>query len=233
MGSGTMSAKIKNRDITVQAALFNEKMKLAAHGYLDKTLPWNAELIIQPARYDFLVSSLLTDVPEDLQLNLDGKIEMHGNRNNIEASVYVYHMALSLFGQSFSNDSEIQFSVRNQKISLRPIAIRSGETSFGIRGGLEVGKEYDIQLNGRSALSPLKGFSKKIGYLKGEADFVFAIRGKWDKPEIKGGMTVSDASFGLKGYAAIISSINGYLSVDEDRIIIEKLSGKVGGGDVR
>jgi translocation and assembly module TamB len=232
MGSGNVSAEIKNRDISVQAALFNEKMKLAGHGYLDKTLPWNAELIIQPARYDFLVSSLLTDVPEDLQLNLDGKVEMHGNRSNIEASVYVYHMALSLFGQSFSNDSEIQFSVRNKQISLRPITIRSGEISFGIRGGLEIGKEYDMQLNGSSALSPLKGFSKKIGYLKGEADFVFAIKGKWEKPEIKGGMTVSDASFGLKGYAAYVSSINGYLSVDEDRIIIEKLSGRVGGGTI-
>ena len=223
---------IQNRDIAVQAALFNEKMKLQGHGHLDETLPWNAELIIQPARYDFLVSSLLKDVPEDLQLNLEGKVEMQGNKNTIEASAQVYHLALVLFGQSFSNDSEIQFSVRNQKISLKPFAIRSGETSFRLRGGLEIGKEYDIQLDGSSALSPLKGLSKKIGYLKGDADFVFVVRGKWEKPEINGGMTISDASFGLRGYAAYISSINGYLYIDEDRIVIEKLNGRVGGGTV-
>lgn len=232
MGSGTVSAVIQNRDITVKAALFNEKMKLTGRGYLDEQLPWNAELIIQPARYDFLASSLLKDVPEDLQLTLEGKVDMQGNRKNIEASVQLYHLALSLFGQSFSNDSEIQFSVKNQKISLRPFAIRSGETSFSIRGGVEIGKEYDIQLDGSSALSPLKGLSKRIGYLKGDADFVFVIRGKWDKPDIKGGMTITDASFGVRGYAAYISSINGYIYVDEDRIVIEKLSGKFGGGTI-
>ncbi len=232
MGSGTVSAVIQNRDIAVQAALFNEKMKLQGHGYLDEKLSWNAALIIQPARYDFLVSSLLKDVPEDLQLNLEGKVDMQGNKNTIEATAHVYHLALSLFGQSFSNDSEIQFSVRNQKISLKPFAIRSGEASFRLRGGLEIGKEYDIQLDGSSALSPLKGLSKKIGYLKGDADFVFVVRGKWEKPEINGGMTISDASFGLRGYAAYISSINGYLYIDEDRIVIETLNGKVGGGTV-
>jgi autotransporter translocation and assembly factor TamB len=230
MGSGTVNAVIQNRNITVQAALFNEKMRLAGRGYLDDHLPWNAELIIQPARYDFLISSLLKDVPEDLQLNLDGKVEMHGDRKNIEASAQVNHLALSLFEQSFSNDSDIQFSVMNKRISLRPFTIRSGETSFDIRGGLEIGEKYDLRIEGSYALSPLKGFSKNIGYLKGDADFVFMLGGEWNKPEIKGGMTISDASFGLRGYASYISSINGYISIDEDKIIVEKLSGKFGGG---
>ena len=232
MGSGTISAVLQNRDIAVQAALFNEKMKLQGHGYLDEKLSWNAELIIQPARYDFLVSSLLKDVPEDLQLNLEGKVEMQGNKNNIEVSAHVYHLVLSLFGQSFSNESEIQFSFRNKKLSLKPFAIKSGDTSFRLHGGLEIGKEYDIQLDGRSALAPLKGLSKKIGYLKGDADFVFVVGGKWEKPEINGGMTISDASFGLRGYSGYISSISGYLYIDGDRIVIEKLNGRFGGGTV-
>ena len=232
MGTGTLSAVIQKRDIAVHAALFNEKMKLQGHGYLDENLPWNAELIIQPARYDFLVSSLLKDVPEDLQLNLEGKVEMSGNKNTIEASARVYHLALSLFGQSFSNESEIQFSFRNKKLSLKPFAIKSGDTSFRLHGGLEIGKEYDIQLDGRSALAPLKGLSKKIGYLKGDADFVFVVGGKWEKPEINGGMTISDASFGLRGYSGYISSISGYLYIDGDRIVIEKLNGRFGGGTV-
>ncbi len=232
MGTGTVDAKIEDRNISVQAALFNEKMKLTGRGYLDERLPWTAEVVIQPARYDFLASSVLKDVPEDLQLNLEGKGEMKGDRHNVEVSARIYHLALSLFGQSFANESEIQFAVRNQKISFYPFAIRSGETSFNVRGGLDIGSEYDIQLEGRSALSPLKGLSNNIGYLKGDADFVVAVRGKWEEPEIEGSMRVSDASFGLKGYAAYMSSINGYLYIDEDRIVIEKLTGKFGGGTV-
>jgi translocation and assembly module TamB len=214
MGGGTISAKIQNRDISVEAAMFNDKMKLKGRGYLDEKLPWNAELSIQPGRYDFIVSSFLKDVPEDLQLNLEGRVEMKGDRKNITASANITHLALLLFGQNFSNDSPINFSVNNKKISLKVLRIKSGSTSFRVQGGLEIGREFDVELDGSSSLSPLKGLSKKIGYLKGEADFVLSVSGKWDRPEINGGMNISNASFGLRDYATYLSSMNVFLFVD-------------------
>lgn len=232
MGSGTVDAVIENRDIRVKAALFHEKMKLTGHGILDEKVPWNAELVIEPARYDFLVSALLKDVPEDLQVNLEGKINMQGDKRHFEASALIHRLSLLLFGQAFANDSDIRFSVMDNKISLKPFVIKGGEASFGVRGNLEIGKEYDIHLDGSAALAPLKGLSKRIGYLRGDANFVIAVTGKWEEPDIKGGVTISDASFGLKGYAAYVSSISGYIYVDDDRIIVEKLSGKFGGGTV-
>jgi len=45
-------------------------------------------------------------------------------------------------------------------------------------------------------------------------------------------MNVTDASFGLRDYPAYLSSINGYLYIDADKIVLHKLSGKIGGGDV-
>ncbi len=232
MGGGTVSAVIQNKNISINAALFNERMKLQGNAYFSDQLPWTAELNIQPGRYDFLVSSILKDVPEDLQLNLEGRAEMKGDRNNITASAKINNLTLSLFGQTFSNDSQIQFLVNNKKLSLTAFTIKSGTTSFRLQGGMEIGKEYDIQLYGSSSLSPLKGLSKKIGYLKGDADFVFSITGKWEKPEINGGMNVSNASFGLRDYPSYISSVNGYLYIDGDRVILQRLSGKIGGGNV-
>lgn len=233
MGSGTINAELDNRVFTVRGSLFDEKVKLLGSGYLDDRLNWKAELSIQPARYDFLMSALLRDVPEDLQLILEGRIGLYGDKTNVHASARLNRLMLSLFGQSFANDSDILFSIHNRKLVLTPFSLKSGEMSFSVRGGIEVGKEYDIELDGRSSLAPLKGMSKKIGYLRGDADFVFLVRGDWDKPDIKGGMTISDASFGVKGYATYLSSINGYLYVDENRIIIDRLEGKIGGGGVR
>lgn len=232
IGEGSITAAIRNRNISVNASLSNEKIKLKGTGHLDSKLPWSAELNILPGRYDFLISSVLKDVPEDLQLNLDGRIDMKGDRNNITATAKINHLTLSLFGQTLSNDSHIQFSVNNRKLSLSAFAIKSGTTSFRLQGGLEIGKEYDIVVDGSSSLSPLKGLTKKIGYLKGDTDFVFSVRGKWEKPEINGGMNVKDASFGLRDYPAYLSSINGYLYIDADKIVLHRLSGKIGGGDV-
>jgi hypothetical protein len=232
MGSGTINATIKNRDISLNAALFNEKMRLSGKGYLDDKLPWSAELYIQPGRYDFIVSSILKDVPEDLLFDLEGKVYMKGDRENITASANINHFMLSLFGQTFFNDSDIQLLVDNRKFSFKAFTIKSDSTSFKVKGSLEIGKEYDISLDGSSSLTPFKGISKKIGYLKGNVDFAITISGKWEKPNIKGGVKVANASFGLRDYPTYISSIDGYLTIDEDRIILRNLSGKIEGGNV-
>ena len=232
IGGGTISASIKNRDIAFNAALFNERMKIKGNGRFDDTLPWSAEISMQQGRYDFLASSILKDVPEDLQLNLEGGVSLKGDRNNISASVDIGHITLSLFGQTFANDSRLQVRMDNRKVSIKTFTVKSGSTSFRLYGGMEIGKEYDIFLDGSSSFSPLKGLSKKIGYLKGNADFVLSVTGKWDKPNINGGMNLNNASFGLKDFPSYISSINGYMHIDEDRVVLEKLSGKIGGGDV-
>ena len=233
LGGGTISAAIRNRDITLNAALLNERVKVKGTGRFDENLTWSADVSLQPGRYDFLVSSFLKDVPEDLQLNLDGRIQMKGDRRTISAAADISHLTLSLFGQTFSNDSHIKFLMQDRKISLTAFTFKGGATSFRLQGGLELGREYDLLLDGSSSLAPLKGLSNKIGYLKGDADFVFSVRGKWEDPEINGGMTVANASFGLKDYPSYASAVKGYLYIDGDRIVIESLSGKFGGGDIR
>jgi len=233
LGGGTINAAIRNRDISLTAALLNERVKVKGTGRFDDNMTWSADVSLQPGRYDFLVSSFLKDVPEDLQLNLDGRIQMKGDRSTISAAADISHLTLSLFGQTFSNDSPIQLLMQDRKLSLTAFTFKSGTTSFRLQGGMELGREYDVVIDGTSSLAPLKGLSNKIGYLKGDADFVFSLRGKWADPEINGGMTLTNASFGLRDYPGYISAINGYFYIDGDRIVVQKLSGKFGGGDVR
>ena len=233
MGGGTISASAQNRNIVFAGALFNDRMKIKGSGHLDDTLPWTAEVTIQQGRYDFLVSPILKEVPEDLQLNIEGRIAMRGNRKNISATAEINHLTLALFGQTFTNDSHMNFALDNRKISFNTFTVKSGSTSFRLNGGLEIGKEYDLRLDGSASLAPLKGLSKKIGYLKGDSVFSLSVNGKWEKPQINGTMDVTNASLGLKDFPTYISSINGHIYMDGDRIVLEKLSGKIGGGNVK
>ncbi|MEW6584425.1 MAG: translocation/assembly module TamB domain-containing protein, partial [Nitrospirota bacterium] len=232
IGGGWVTASIRNKDIEAQGALFDEKMRFTGNARFDETMPWKARISILPSRYDFIVGSILKDVPEDLRLNLEGKVDLQGDRDNIAATVLFQKITLALFGQTFTNDVPIQISVDNRKLAVRSFALKSGTTSFRLQGRLEIGREFDLALDGSSSLAPLKTMSPKIGYLKGGADFVFSIRGKWQEPEIDGGMTVSNASFGLRDYPTYISSVNGNLHIDKDRIVLDRLAGKIGGGNV-
>ncbi len=230
--NGSLTAYIKNRDISINGSLFNESLKIRGSGYFDEKLQWNADITIQQGRYDFIAGIFFKEIPEELQLNLEGNVALKGDRNNLSAIANIEHFNLSLYGQTFTNDSPLHCSLNNKNFSIKMVTVKSGASSFKLRGGFEIGKEYDLMFEGRSNLAPLKGLSRKIGYLKGDSEFKLSISGRWDDPEINGSMILKDTSFGLKDFPSYISSINGHLNIDEDRIVLERLSGKIGGGDV-
>jgi hypothetical protein len=233
LGNGTIYMTIKNRDISLKTSLFDENVNLTGKGNLSDPFPWTAELNIKSGRYDFLLGLLVKKVPEEMLFNLGGHVAMRGDRKNISALADIDHLSIVLFGNTFSNKSNFTMQINNRRLSFPAFTLKNGNTSFvRMRGGLEIGKEYDIHFEGRSSLSPLKVLSEKVDLLTGEADFAFSLIGKWEDPDIKGDIKISNASFGLKGNYPRISSINGNAYVDEDKFIVKKLTGRIGGGDI-
>ena len=233
VGTGIIHAALRNKEFTAKAKLINDRVTVSAKGRTDGIMPWEAAADVQTGRYDFLVTSVLKDVPEDLILNLNGHVSLNGTRNHIAGTAAVKHMVLSMYGYSFTNEEEINVNLRDREISLGRIAMRSGNTLLRATGSLNLGTNYNVTIEGSSALSPFKSLSAKLGVLKGEADFVVGISGEWERPRINGGITLVNGSIGLKEYPAQrITDLKGYLYVDNDRVVLQHLSGKIGGGDL-
>jgi len=232
IGEGVVTASIENKNIALKAKMINEKISIDAKGRLEDELPWNANVDIQTGRYDFLITSFLKDIPEDLILNLNGSVVMHGTRKHISAVSKIKHIVLSMYGYSFSNEEEMTLELQDRKLLLNTISLRSGNTLLRAKGGLVIGKEYNLSFEGSSALSPFKSLSTRLGLLKGNAEFVAEVTGDWETPKIFGGITLVDGAIGLKDYPHRISSLNGYLYIDNDRVVLQSLNGKISGGDV-
>ncbi|HYQ48413.1 MAG TPA: hypothetical protein VEP69_05050, partial [Thermodesulfovibrionales bacterium] len=233
VGTGVLSATLRNREFTAKARLINDRITVSARGRTDGIMPWEASADFQNGRYDFLITSALKDVPEDLILNLNGHVSLSGSRDHITGSAAVKHVVLSMYGYSFTNEDEINVGLRDREISLGRIAMRSGNTLLRTTGSLNVGTSYNVTIEGNSALSPFKSLSSKLGVLKGDADFVVGISGEWEKPRINGGITLANGSIGLKEYPAQrITDLKGYLYMDNDRVVLQNLTGKIGGGDL-
>ena len=232
LGEGTVRVRVKESTLLLEAMVIDGRTTVNGRASLKGDMPWTARLTLNSGRYDFLLAAVLKDIPEDLLINMKGYADMAGDRNHFSASAVINQLNVALFGNSFSNDSDIRFEVKDRNLTLSTVKMRSGTTSFKVSGDLEVGRGYNVVLDGSSSLTPLKGFSKKIDILRGEASLVFSLTGKWDNPRISGGVTVSNASFGLRDIPYRIGALNGYFYIDEDRIIIQKLSGKLGGGDM-
>jgi translocation and assembly module TamB len=231
-GKGNVQLKIEDKSFSLRGALFDERLKLDATGRIDDAMPWNAKINILSGRYDFLATSLLKEIPEDFILSLKGNVELSGDREHISGEAQLKNIVLSMYGHSFSSENEIELHMDNKKLDLGTIALRSGNTFIRVSGDLIIGEKYNLVLEGNSALAPFKSLLEKIDSLKGDAEYVFSIVGDWTSPRINGGLTVSNGTFGLKDYYRRISSLNGFLYVDEDRVVLKSLSGKVGGGAV-
>jgi len=229
---GRVRAFLKGKNLQLEAALFNGMVTLNGKGYMKDNMPWTARMDIRPGRYNFLLGAFLKDVPEDLLFNMKGYVEMSGDRSHFSADGVLNQANITLYGYSFSNESAIRFALLDRKLSLSALRMRSGSTSFRVSGGMEIGRGYDLVMEGSSSLAPLKGFSKRIDALRGETEFVIAVSGGWDAPRINGGVTISNAFLGIKGIPYRISSVDGYLYIDEQRIVMQRLSGRVGGGDI-
>ncbi|MBI4684453.1 MAG: translocation/assembly module TamB [Nitrospirae bacterium] len=232
LGDGVIDASVKDRHALLNAMFFDGKIKIKGIAYFDDKLPWSAEVDVLAGRYDFLLSGLLKDIPEDLLLNMKGHANLTGDRKHYSGSAFIDQMTVSLFDHSFSNASDIKLKFEDRKMSFTEFTMRSGDASFKVKGDVDTGREYNIFLEGKTALAPLKGFSEKISVLRGDADFKLDIAGKWDNPRISGNLNVTNGLFGLKDVYQRISSISAYIYFEEDRVIIQKLSGKLSGGDI-
>jgi len=231
LGDIRVNAHLKDRDITFESFLFHEKAIIKGVLALDD-LSWSARLDLGSGRYEPLMTAFLKDVPEDLLVNIKGYIDLKGKKEEFTATGVIDELNFTLYGYGFSSERDIRFSMKNWRITIPPVRMRSGASSFNIQGIVDINKEIDIAIEGSSNLSLLKGFSRKIDTIRGESEFVLSIAGRWDSPKINGGLTVSNAFLGLKGIPYRMSGVKGYLYIDEDRIVIDRLSGKIGGGDI-
>ncbi|MDA8169508.1 MAG: translocation/assembly module TamB domain-containing protein [Nitrospiraceae bacterium] len=229
---GDFTMGLKGKKLSVAAAIQGGKLALRASALLTEDLPWQANLDIGNSRYDYLLAGFMKNVPEDLLLTMEGKASFSGTRNSVSGTVVLDQMNLSAYGQHFYADSNIVLNVNNKTLTLGNFSLAGGQTSLKVSGSAVMGRSFDVEVEGKTSLALLKGFWSDIEYITGSADYVVHVGGAWDKPRLSGGLSVRNASLGVKGMPRSLRVTQAYLYVDEDRLVIEDFSGKFGGGDV-
>lgn len=232
IGKGDIKGVLKDKKVDVTAHFLDGKLNIKGGVSLSDALPWFADIELKSARCDFIIANFLKDVPEDLLLNLRGSIKAHGDRNHVNAAANIEKALLYLYGNGFTNSSAIIAKLTEKKLSIEPLTMKSENTEFKLKGSISIGRDYDIQMEGSSSLAPLKAVSKNMDVVRGNASFVFSLTGGWETPKINGGMDVTNGTIGFKNIPYRLTSISAYIYVDEDRIVIDKATGKLSGGDL-
>jgi hypothetical protein len=231
-GGGTVRASLKGRDVAVEAGLLDGKMVVNGVAHLSGEMPWSAEVTLGAGRYDVLLRPFLKEVPEDMLLDMDGTVSLSGTRSHVEAYATLTRMHAMLYGYGFSNEGDIKVSMDDNRFYFLSLNLRSGNTYVSVGGDIELGASFNVVVEGSTSLLPFKSLSKEIQELTGDVDFVLALRGPWTKPTLNGGIDITDASLAVKKIPKRFGSINGYIFVDEDRVVIQRIGATFGGGDL-
>lgn len=232
IGKGHIKGNVSNGKAKGEFSFLDGKLKIEGKADLKDKMLWSVKINMQPARYDFLLSGLLKDVPDDLLLNLSGDIIAKGDSDNISADININRAHLYLYGIGLASNGPLKAHLKDKKFSISSFSMKSEASEVKLSGDAVIGESYDLVLEGASSVAPLKSISKTIDVLRGDSSFVFSVSGKWDKPKISGGMELSNGSLSFKNIHYRLSSLSAYIYIDEDRVVIERASGRLSGGNV-
>lgn len=233
IGEGRIKCEIRDKHVDLIAGILDGKLNIKGNAELTDKMPWSAKIDIKPARYDFLIEGLLKDIPEDLLLNISGNVIANGDKDHINAEAKLTKAHIYLYGIGFTNSSDINLSLKDRRLSIEALSMKSDDAEFSVSGSMLLGKNFDLVIDGYSSLAPVKALSKAIDILKGNASFVFSLTGDWNRPKINGGMDINNGVLGFKDIYYRLTSLNAFLYIDEDRVVIERASGRLAGGDVK
>ncbi len=231
-GLGRIRLRMENREITMLGGFFRDQVSIAGRMSMDGDLPWNVKVDIREGSYNDAILLFLRDVPEDLFLSLRGEVALSGTRRTIVGSVLLKSLKLNLYGQDFTNTEDLMLKIDGTKVTFGSFSLRTGLAALSVSGDIDLDRGYDLTMSGRAYLSPLEGFIHGLEYIRGYSDFVLAISGDWLDPVVSGGLSIEETSFAVRGIPNRFSSIKGYVYIDENRVVLDTLSGRFASGEV-
>ncbi len=230
IGAGKISGNLRNKKLSADGVFMDGKISASARADISNTLKWDADIDIGKGRYDFLLAGLLKDAPDDLSVFLEGNVKLEAEGEKLLVRSQFGLAELYLYGYDFKNDKDIYIELRNKKLTLKSLSLKGKSSDLYASGTLEIGKDYDINLNGTMDIAPLKSFVPRMEELKGVSDFRVNIKGPWEKPEFMGELILQDAEGSLPDVPYKLGPINGTFEINRNRISFESVSAEFAGG---
>jgi translocation and assembly module TamB len=154
--------------------------------------------------------------PHDLTLNAD-----------------ISRLSLDIEHIPLHNEGPIRFALTRQTLHLQQFQLVGTDTALTAAGSLELAGEHelDMQAKGQMNLTLLQGLDPTISS-RGMLALDLRAGGALPHPRIQGSLDVTNAAISQLDWPNGLSDLNGRLVFNEDRLQIQNLQGKSGGGAV-
>jgi autotransporter translocation and assembly factor TamB len=145
-------------------------------------------------------------------------------------------LRLAYSGRQIANREPVVVDISSRRLLVRSFYL--GETGTGLEAyltgsvGLAAPRPLDLRVQSTISATWAKLFFPGLD-VAGELDLLAAVKGTVADPDLSGQAVLHDARLILPRLATSIESLEGTVRFNRDRLVLDGLTGRVGGGTVR
>jgi len=236
-GGLVFDAVTRGDTVEITARSSFEHASLTLDGTVDEKGDLQSELRVQFHQVD--IDPLLT---AELKTRITGHSSLEGyaniqgplrNPRAFKGTLEIDSFSVELERIPIRSDGPIELALDDGVVSVKRLTMSASDTHLTAGGTIDLKGErpLDLYAKGHLNVALFHALDDEItAYGTTEADVT--IKGTVAKPVITGRVVVAHAGFSMIDLPAALGEVNGTMVFNQNRLEVEKLSGRVGGGQV-
>ncbi len=238
IGNLVADAVTHGRQLTLTARSQFPKASFTLDGNVDLEGNMPGSATLKFANLDvnpFLPAAIRQDVTK--QASLDGEAELSGPFKQPEllrGGLHIKQFSVEVEHIALTSDGPIELAFANEVISVQRCTLISEDTNFTLNGNVDLKGERPLNLSANGSLN-LK-LAETIDHdltSYGTSDINVKISGTVAEPSVSGKVDISHAGLSMIDLPVGFGDLNGTLAFNEDRVELENVNGRMGGGHVK
>ena len=238
MGDGRLLAVTKGDTMQLSARSNLKTAEASMAGDIRLRGDFPANMTVQVTDFDFmpfLDAAFQTSLKG--QSYVGGKLTITGplkNPSAISVQAEIPRLRAEMQGIEMHNADPIRLSVNNERVRLDSFNLVGTDTQFTAVGSLSLSEDRRISLraDGRLNLKLAQSFDSDINS-SGFVDVHINVRGTVSRPNLVGEVKLTNGAASFIDFPNGLSNINGTLVFNEERIQVQTLTARTGGGEIR
>ena len=149
----------------------------------------------------------------------------------LKGTLQVDSFAVAVEKIAIHSDGPIELELAGEVVSVKRLTLASEDTNFSVGGTVDLRGERPLNLYAKGHLNValLRVLDDEITSY-GSTDADINVKGTLAKPVISGRVVIAHAGLSLIDLPAALGELNGTLVFNQDRLEVEHLAGRIGGG---
>ncbi len=238
VGNMNVTAETRGADLLVRGRSSFENADLTVDGTVQLRGDWPGQMKLKFSHLDFdpLIRAYLQGQLTG-HSSIAGAIDVHGpfkRPRDLVITGVADQLSAELENIKLQNDGPVRFAMDAEVARVQQLHLVGENTDVFVQGNVGVAGDHalDLHARGRFNLRLLQGYNPDI-IAEGPATFSIDLGGIVARPQVGGRFDLNNANISLADLPNGLSQINGTLVFAQDRIQVERLTARTGGGELK